>query len=140
MSALLGALIIHLSMVALSSANIQDISAAFIRGKTVATSHTSLQKYSKAQCVKKCFEEGKKGACSVAGYNKATKVCYLSTDTEADVLDVADELSGVFVVSQPSQGIYNIYNSAFPVCDRRQKYMFKEKNSRLATFKGTMTK
>ena len=53
----------------------------------------------------KCFEEGKKGACSVAGYNKATKVCYLSTDSEDEVVDVADELSGVFILPQPAQGM-----------------------------------
>ena len=97
-------LLFLLSTVALSVANIQDILTAFTKGKAVATSHTSLHQYSKIQCVKKCFEEGKKGACSVAGYNKATKVCYLSTDSEDDVVNVADELSGVFIVPQPTQG------------------------------------
>jgi len=107
MSALLVAIIIHLSMVALSSANIQDISAAFITRKTVATSHTSLQKYSKVQCVKKCFEEGKKGACSIAGYNKATKVCYLSNDSEDDVVDDPNEMAGVLILQQTAQGKRN---------------------------------
>jgi len=97
-------LLILLSTFALSSANIQDILKAFATGKAVATSHTSLQQSSKIQCVKKCFEEGRKGACNVAGYNKATKVCYLSTDREDEVVDVADELSGVFFVPQPTQG------------------------------------
>jgi len=115
--------IVYLSSVALSSANIQvqQMNTTFITGKAVSTSHTSLQRYSKAQCVKKCLEEGKKGACSVAGYNEATRVCYLSTDSEDDVEDVVDELSGVFVVPQPQLGT-NVflreirracYNSAF---------------------------
>ena len=100
--------IVYLSSVALSSANIQvqQMNTTFITGKTVPTSHTSLQRYSKAQCVKKCLEEGKKGACSIAGYNEATRVCYLSTDSEDDVVDVADEMAGVFVVTQPQQGTH----------------------------------
>jgi len=97
-------LIILLSTLVLSSANKQEIYAKFTKGKAVATSHTSLQQCSQIQCVRKCFEEGKTGACSVAGYNKARKVCYLSTDSEDEVVDVADELSGVFILPQPTQG------------------------------------
>jgi len=95
-------ILVLISLVVLSSANTQEIYTTFIERKAVATSHTSLQQYSKIQCVKKCFEEGRKGACSVAGYNRATKVCYLSTDSQDEVVDVADELSGVFII--PTQG------------------------------------
>ena len=100
-------LIILLSTLILSSANKQGIYTTFTKGKAVASSHTNLQQCSQIQCVRKCFEEGKKGACSVAGYNKATKVCYLSTDSEDAIVDVADDLSGVFLVPQPTQGNLN---------------------------------
>ena len=92
--------IVYLSSVALSSANIQvqQMNTTFITGKAVSTSHTSLQKYSKAQLVKTCLEEGKIGACSIAGYNEATRICYLSTDSEDDVVDIADEMADVFVL------------------------------------------
>jgi len=100
-------LLFLLSTFALSSANKQGIYATFTKGKAVASSHTSLQQCSQIQCVRKCFKEGKEGACNVAGYNKATKVCYLSTDSEDEIVDVADDFSGVFIVPQPTQGNLN---------------------------------
>jgi len=48
------------------------------------------------QCAVKYFEEGRKGRCNVAGYNIALEACYMSVNTQQDVLDVADEMSGVF--------------------------------------------
>jgi len=77
-------------------ANFLTTSANFITGKAVSNSNTTIQPYSYIQCAVKCFEEGRKGLCSVAGYNTALKACYLSVDTELDVVDVADEMSGVF--------------------------------------------
>jgi len=75
----------------------------FVDRKSVQTSHTTLEKYSKIKCVRKCHEESTKGLCSLAGYNKATKTCHLSVDNHHDVLDVEDEMSGVLFMS-PYQG------------------------------------
>ena len=55
-----------------------------------------MQPFSAIQCLKKCFEEGRQGMCSVAEYNKATATCQLSVDSHQDVIDVADEMTGVF--------------------------------------------
>ena len=79
----------------------------FVDKKSVKTSHTTLENYSKIKCVRKCHEESTKGLCSVAGYNKATKTCHLSIDNHHDVLDVCDEMSGVFFMS-PYQGWVNL--------------------------------
>ena len=91
----------------LSKANIQTIATTFTRGKAVATSHTVLHSVSKSQCVEKC----KKGTCVVAGYNTATRACYLSVDSQQDVIDVADESSGVFFL-QGTQHIlpFNVWS------------------------------
>jgi len=84
----------------LSEGHIEDIKTEFIKGKYVSTSHTTLQSYSKIECVKKCYEEGKKGNCNVAGYDKSTKSCHLSLDMDTDVVDAAVEASGVYIFPQ----------------------------------------
>jgi len=66
-------------------------SANFTKGKTVATNVKTIQPVSKIQCVVKCLEDGQKGRCSIAGYNRATKVCQQSLDRHQDVIDVNDE-------------------------------------------------
>jgi len=55
-----------------------------------------------------CFTEGQKDRCNVAGYNKATKTCYLSMDDPQDVASVDDENIGVFYLRE-AQGIYLIF-------------------------------
>ena len=72
----------------------------FVNRKCVGTSRMTLQQYSKIKCVQKCHEENTKGLCNVAGYNKATKTCYLSMDSHQDVLDVADDMSGVYFMEK----------------------------------------
>jgi len=74
----------------------------FENRKCVGTSRMTLQQYSKIKCVQKCHEENIKGLCNVAGYNKATKTCYLSMDNHQDVLDVDDEMSGVYFMEKGS--------------------------------------
>ena len=101
-------------------ATILTASANFTKGKAVLTSHTTIQLYSKIQCAEKCFDEGRNGRCTVAGYNKALKACYLSVDAEENVLDVADEMSGVLYMKNGKYDIhlcfdvlriYGIYNT-----------------------------
>lgn len=84
-------------------AQIQDVNTQFVGRKIVATSHLILQQYSKIKCVKKCHEENLKGLCNVAGYNKTTQTCYISVDSQQDVLDVADDMAGVFFMSPMTQ-------------------------------------
>ena len=80
-------------------ATVLTASANLTKGKAVSTWHTTIQPYSEIQCVRQCFEEGQNGRCSVAGYNQSLKACYLSVDTEQDVVDVTDEMSGVFYMT-----------------------------------------
>jgi len=89
-------------------ADIQSVTTMFTEKKCVATSHTTLQNISKIKCVEKCNEERQKGRCTLAGYNKATKTCYLSVDDPQDVLDTADEMTGVFFYEPEHIGFYII--------------------------------
>ena len=78
----------------------------FTNGKAVATSHKTLQPLTDIRCVRECFQEGRKGMCNVDGYNKEdTATCQLSVDSQQDVVDVTDEMSGVFYMND---GKYSI--------------------------------
>ena len=48
------------------------------------------------------MEEGRQGVCNVAGYNATSQKCQLSVDRQQDVVDVEDEMSGVFVIGSYS--------------------------------------
>jgi len=100
--------VVILVTVSLSYAEIQDFKATFMKGKTVATSYLTVERYSKVQCVEKCYKEGKEGRCSIAEYSKATRSCRLSLDSQYDLLDTYDDSSGVYVYQEPlvtTQGI-----------------------------------
>jgi len=92
-------------------ATILTSAAMFTKGKAVLTSHTTLQPYSKIQCAEKCFEEGQNGRCSVAGYNKVLKACYLSVDSLQDVVNVADEMSGVLYMNDGESSIRQLFSA-----------------------------
>ena len=98
-------LIVLLVTLSLCNASIQSVMTMFTEKKCVATSHTTLQKISKIKCVEKCNQERQYGRCTIAGYNKATKTCYLSVDDPKNVLDTTDEMSGVFFYDPEQTGI-----------------------------------
>jgi len=79
--------------------------ARFTEKKRVATSHTTLQKISKIKCVERFNKERESGRSTLAGYNKATKTCYLSNEDPLDVLDTNDEMTGVFFYEPEPTGI-----------------------------------
>jgi len=78
----------------------QRVMTKFTENKCVLTSHTTLQKISKIKCVERCNQERMNNMCTLAGYNKVTKTCYLSVDNPDDVLNTTDEMSGVFFFEQ----------------------------------------
>ena len=91
------------------TATIQSASTRFTEKKCVATSYTTYQQISKIKCVEKCNQERQKGMCTLAGYNKATKTCYLSIDDPQDALDTTDEMAGVFFYElQPTGTAYTL--------------------------------
>ena len=96
--------------ISLCNANIESVTTQFTEKKCVATSHTTLQKISKIRCVEKCNQERQKGRCTLAGYNKATKTCFLSVDNPQDVLDTTDEMTGVFFYEPEQTGIKHIFS------------------------------
>jgi len=89
--------VMFLLTISMCNADIQTVTTRFTEKKSVATSHTTLQKISKIQCVEKCNKERQNGKCSMAGYNKATKTCYLSNDDQQNAQDTDDEMTGVFL-------------------------------------------
>jgi len=92
--------VVILATVSESRADLQEFLASFKKGKTVTASYQTLERFSKVQCADKCYQEGKLGRCRIAGYNKNTKVCRLSMDSQCDILDIADDSSGVFIYQQ----------------------------------------
>ena len=94
--------------IALGMATIQSVKTKFTQGKKPLTSHTTLQGISKIQCVERCSKEKLTGACTLAGYNKATKTCHLSVDDPQDVLDTTDEMVGVFFYEPGQKGRFQV--------------------------------
>jgi len=92
--------ILYLVTLAYSEAQMQEIIATLIQNKAVATSYATIQPYSKAQCVNKCFDQSRQGRCKSAGYNKATQSCQLSDDMQHQVLNSTDEAAEVFILPQ----------------------------------------
>jgi len=88
----------------ISSANYHQIYKTFTSKKTLPTNHTILQPVSEIKCVQSCFEEGRYNRCSIAGYNRATNECFLSSNSEQDVVDVTDEMLGVFLPPAQASG------------------------------------
>jgi len=91
--------------ISLCNADTQSVTTKFTEKKCVATSHTTLLKISKIKCVEKCNQERQKGRCTLAGYNKATKTCYISVDNPLDIVDTTDEMFGVFFYGPEPTGI-----------------------------------
>jgi len=85
-------------------AAIQRVTTTFTEGKKVLTSYKTLPKISKIQCVERCNKERETDGCTLAGYNKATRSCYLSDDGPQDVLDTTDEMYGVFFYEPDQTG------------------------------------
>jgi len=106
-------------VISLCNANIESVTTLFTEKKCVATSHTTLQKISKIRCVEKCNQERQKGRCTLAGYNKATKTCFLSVDNPQDVLDTTDEMTGVFFYEPEQTGIKHIFSITFISSQRK---------------------
>ena len=97
--------IMFLLTISMCNADIQSVTTTFTEMKSVATSHTTLQGISKIKCVEKCDKERQNGNCTLAGYDKRTKTCYLSDDDPMNVLDTEDKMIGVFFYEQYMTGI-----------------------------------
>ena len=86
-----------LAAVAFAIGNVQDVQTNFEQCKAVPSSYSTITSISKIQCVKKCFEEGRKGLCNIAEYNKATRSCKLSWGRQEDLITVANDNAGVYL-------------------------------------------
>ena len=118
--------VILLVVFTLCTATTQSVTTKFTEKKSVATSHTTLTRTSKIKCVEKCNQERQNGKCTLAGYNKATKTCYLSVDDPLDALDTDDEMSGVFFYEPEPTGIQHTYDKCM-IKLNCQKYIAKNR-------------
>jgi len=99
-----------------ANVNVQEeVTATLTSKRSVLSSHTVIQPFSKIQCVKKCVEEGRRGRCTVAGYNKDTKTCYLSINNQESVITSPDENSGIFVIQLQATGNTRILLQRFVI-------------------------
>jgi len=96
--------IVFLSVISMCKANIQTAEAKGVGGTVVATSYLTLHSYSKIKCVQKCFDEKRQNRCKIAGYHKASKLCYLSNDTQ--LIGTADEAFSVFFLGMLSYELF----------------------------------
>jgi len=96
--------VVVLMTIALCSTAMRDARTQFVKNKLLATSYATEQANSQLNCVRWCFSGGNKGKCKTAGYNASTNSCRLSMDNPEDLTDVADEMSGVFVIEPVDRG------------------------------------
>jgi len=104
-------LIILLLAISLCDANMRFVKTRFTQNKIVKTSHTTLQNISSIWCVYICYKRQLTGGCTLAGYNKVTQTCCLSSDDPKNVLDTTDEMSGVFFYKPEPTGIVNSFDT-----------------------------
>ena len=97
---------ILLLIIALCDAKIVSVRYRFTEKKSVATNHTTLHDISDIQCARQCNKERQIGRCTLAGYDRRTKTCYLSDDVQQNVMDTNDELVGVFYGPEVQGNVY----------------------------------
>jgi len=92
--------VVILMTIVLCSADIQEVRTEFVKNKVLSTSYATTQHISKLNCVQWCSRDRQMGKCKIAGYNKYAKTCSLSMDNPEDLINVADEMTGVYVIEQ----------------------------------------
>ena len=92
--------IVILMTIALCLADIQEVRTQFVKNKVLSSSYATKQNISKLKCVQWCSRDRQMGKCKISGYNKYAKTCSLSMDNKEDLIDVADEMIGVYVMEQ----------------------------------------
>lgn len=92
--------IVFLFTIALCLAEIREVRTQFVKKKLLSTSYAIKQPISQLHCVQWCSKDRQTGKCKIAGYNKSSKTCQLSMDYPQQLMDVADEMTGVFLVDE----------------------------------------
>ena len=100
--------IVFLFTTAICLAIKQEVNTQFVKNKVISTSYATKQPISKLHCVEWCSRERHAGKCKIAGYNKYARACSLSMDYQHNLLDVADETNGVFLMEEGYTPFYGI--------------------------------
>jgi len=102
--------VVFLITIGFCSTTMRDARTQFVKNEILSTSYATNQPISQLNCVRWCFSDGNKGKCKIAGYKLSDKSCSLSMDNPEDLMEVADELSGVFVIETVDRGCtLNVY-------------------------------
>jgi len=88
---------------------VNPLHRSHLKNKLLATNYATEQAISQLNWVRWCFRDGNKGKCKIAGYNVSGNSCSLSMDTPDDLTDVADEMSGVFVMFVSGPRLCNLF-------------------------------
>jgi len=72
-----------------------EIVTKYVSGRDVYSSFETIRGLSKLKCVDKCLRDFSSGKCKVAGYNKVTQTCRLSSDK--DTVRANDTTAGVYL-------------------------------------------
>jgi len=99
-----------LASITLCTSTIQSVTTTFTKMKSVATSYATLENISKIRCVERCNRDSQVN-CTLAGYDKATKTCYLSVDNPQNPVNTTDDMHGVFFYHPPAAGIIMIQHT-----------------------------
>jgi len=92
--------IVFLMTIALCSTTIQEVRTQFLKNKVLASSYATKQPISQLHCVEWCSRERQVGKCRIAGYHRSAKMCQLSMDYPYTLLNVANEMTGVFLIEE----------------------------------------
>jgi len=82
----------------------RDARTQFVKNKILSTSYATKQPISQHYCVRWCFSGRNKGKCKIVGYKVSDNSCSLSMENPEDLMKVADEMFGVFVIETVDRG------------------------------------
>jgi len=82
--------------IAVAQAGQVSIRRQFVTGLNMSSSYMTFERFSKQQCLGTCFQDSRNDTCRIAGYNKVTKTCQLSSEGHRNVQDLDRDDVGVF--------------------------------------------
>ncbi|WAR09961.1 HMCT-like protein [Mya arenaria] len=110
--------ILVLSLIATKAESKDNFRAKVYTGKEVTTSNSSTLGVSLIQCQNMCVLARRKGTSNICGYDKVSKTCFYSFDTEHDVLSTSEVTKVVLIpIEDACQSSEYLVNGMEPVLD-----------------------
>ncbi|WAR10365.1 CPXM2-like protein [Mya arenaria] len=110
--------ILILSLIATKVESKDNFRAKVHTGKEVKTTNSSTLGVSLIQCQNMCVLARRKGTSNICGYDKVSKTCFYSFDTEYDILSTSEVTKVVLIpVEDACQSSEYLVNGMEPVSD-----------------------